>query len=272
MSEYFSDKDSEQSFDMPTDNQSIPASDTNQEPEQPQSSPFQSSGVAGDEENQNQDMIYMVVMTVIIFVIIYSLYSMFFSGSSENDKDQTSNAAIVESLNQPENKEAAVPESPPVQKNVVPETKTPVTTSSSVTGSSEEKKMSDSIDELVAENNYLTTMVRKLTDDNLGVQRRFNDLESEIDDLVSKNDTMQKQISDLQKKLQPKKKEAKVKEAKETYTVEAVVEGRAWLVSGGGANKTVKVGDELKDYGSITKIDAVNSIVYTTSNRQIKVN
>ena len=266
MSEYFSDKDSEQSFDMPTDNQSIPPSGTNQEPEQPQGSPFQSSGVAQGEENQNQDMIYMVVMTVIIFVMIYSLYSMFFSGSSEDDKDQSSNVAIVESLNQPEKKEAVVPESQPVQKNVVPETKTPVTSSA------EEKKMSDSIDELVAENNYLTTMVRKLNDDNLGVQRRFNELESEIDDLVSKNDTMQKQISDLQKKLQPKKKEVKVKEAKETYTVEAVVEGRAWLVSGGGANKTVKVGDELKDYGSITKIDAVNSIVYTTSNRQIKVN
>ena len=267
MSEYFSEKDGEQSFEMPTDNQSGPVPDMNQDAGQPQSTPYQSSGASEGGEGQNQDMIYMVVMAIIIFVMIYSLYSMFFSGGSDANDDKTNTAPIVENVNQPVKEEAPIPVTPPVpvQQSVEPETTT------QQVSSTDQKKIDNNVQELIDEQNYLTAMVRKLSSSNQDVQNRFNDLESEIDDLVSKNETMQKQIEDLQKKLQPKETVSKPK-ALTTYTVEAVVEGRAWLVSSTGTNKTVKVGDKLTDYGNISKIDTVNSIVYTTSNRQIKVN
>ena len=261
MSEYFSDRDNEQSFDMPDDNQFTSAPEV----EQSNSSPYQSPGATEGSENKNQDMVYMAVMTIIILVMLYSLYSMFFSGSSESDQDKTSTTPIVENLNQPEKSEVTAPISTPIQEKVVPKT-----TDTSIS-STEQKKIADNIKDLTDENNYLMSMVRKLSTDNQATQDRFKDLESEIDDLVSKNEAMQKKIADLEKNIEPKKTVTKTQPMK-TYTVEAVVEGRAWIVSSDGMNKTVKVGDKLSTYGVISKIDPVNSIVYTTSNREIKVN
>ena len=71
-----------------------------------------------------------------------------------------------------------------------------------------------------------------------------------------------------QEKIRIRKKPKK----KMTYRIQAVVEGRAWIQSSAGSNMTVKVGDEVKDYGTITKIDAINSVVETSSGRVIKVN
>lgn len=48
---------------------------------------------------------------------------------------------------------------------------------------------------------------------------------------------------------------------KPTYTVQAIIPGRAWLKSDVGDTVTVAEGDVLKDYGRITKIDPYNGVV-----------
>ncbi len=46
-----------------------------------------------------------------------------------------------------------------------------------------------------------------------------------------------------------------------TYTVQAIIPGRAWLKSDSGETVTVAEGDLLRDYGRITKIDPYDGIV-----------
>lgn len=50
-------------------------------------------------------------------------------------------------------------------------------------------------------------------------------------------------------------------EPKMTYTVQAIIPGRAWLKSDAGDTVTVAEGDVLKDYGRITKIDPYDGVV-----------
>jgi hypothetical protein len=62
----------------------------------------------------------------------------------------------------------------------------------------------------------------------------------------------------------------RVVEPKQTYTVQAIIPGRAWLKSDSGETVTVAEGDSLKSYGRITKIDPYDGIVQIyTGNKTI---
>ncbi len=50
-----------------------------------------------------------------------------------------------------------------------------------------------------------------------------------------------------------------------SYTVHAIIPGRAWLKSSGGQIITVREGDKVGDYGTVAVIDAGNGLVRTSS-------
>ena len=59
-------------------------------------------------------------------------------------------------------------------------------------------------------------------------------------------------------------------EPKITYTVQAIIPGRAWLKSESGDTVTVAEGDLLKSYGRIAKIDPYDGVVeIDTGNKTI---
>lgn len=62
---------------------------------------------------------------------------------------------------------------------------------------------------------------------------------------------------------------AKVIEPKMIFTVQAIIPGRAWLKADSGETVTVAVGDMLRDYGRITKIDPYDGIVAIDTGRRI---
>ena len=267
MSEYFAGTDNDQSFEMPSEDKSFTPSDANLNQQDPQPAPYDPA--EDNSQGKKQDLIYLGLMAVIILVMGYTLYSMFFSGRSSRSAEAAQTA--VENLNQPESEPPVIanpPEVSPPPPVTVPEKTTPVENSEMT--SQEKKLISNDIEELKSENSYLQAQMRKLTNENESLKNSIVNLESEVDDMVTSSEKMQSQLTDIQKKLEPVvKKPTKVGE---TYKLEAVVEGRAWLVSSSGANITVKIGDNIKDYGTVTRIDALNSIVYTSSNKQIKVN
>jgi len=85
-------------------------------------------------------------------------------------------------------------------------------------------------------------------------------------------------ISDVQTQLQKmvsqqKKKAVKVAKVKkmqaETYTIKAMVPGRAWLVSAFGKTASVGKNEYLEGYGRILKVDDNDGVVYTSSGRTI---
>jgi hypothetical protein len=54
---------------------------------------------------------------------------------------------------------------------------------------------------------------------------------------------------------------ARIMQPKISYTVQAIIPGRAWLKSDSGDTVTVAEGDTLKGYGRITKIDPYDGVV-----------
>lgn len=54
-----------------------------------------------------------------------------------------------------------------------------------------------------------------------------------------------------------------------TYTVKAVVPGRAWIVASTGRSYSVAVGDQIKQYGRVKAIDDNDGQIYTTSGKVI---
>jgi hypothetical protein len=56
---------------------------------------------------------------------------------------------------------------------------------------------------------------------------------------------------------------------KVTYTVQAIIPGRAWLKADSGDTVTVAEGDTLRDYGRITKIDPYDGVVEIDTGNKI---
>lgn len=54
-----------------------------------------------------------------------------------------------------------------------------------------------------------------------------------------------------------------------SYTVQAIIPGRAWLKSDAGDTVTVAEGDVLKDYGRITKIDPYDGVVEIDTGKKV---
>lgn len=288
MSEYFSDKD-DQSFDMPNDDSS--SADANFQSQQgaPEGMPpTDESGfgtVAPEGASQQQDITYMAVMAVIVAGMIYILYTIFFTSSRpeapkiepvkvEASQKAAEPATPVVTAPQPEVASQPAPEpaektEPAVSNNQADNDQS----DSAVTADNKKMIMAnaDKIDEMIEESQYMTNMVRKLNDAKGSIDNRFEDMESEVDRIVSTLKDLQAKLETVEKEMVRKKEPAKPKVVEITYHIQAVVEGRAWLEDNKGRNLTIKVGDIVPQYGVVTKIDAVNSLVFTSSGKTIRV-
>lgn len=293
MSEYFSDKD-DQSFDMPNDDPSAPSGAT--PPPVPPT-----TGGAPDESGfgntspgsnpQQQDAVYFGILAVIIAVMLYTLYAMFFASSpvsAEKIQPVPVEAPAKQAVAPPQpsaelprfgqNRQPTSPTSASSTSNTSmdmaaqavpkPQATSPAT---SATSPQQATISSTKLNEVVEENSVLSAAVRRLTDNKEKSDQRMTDLESEVDELVATIDETKAQLAALKKQI-AEQNSPKQPKKELTYNIQAVVEGRAWLQSNGGANITVKVGDELKGYGVVTKIDAVNSVIQTSSGKRIRVN
>ena len=274
MSEYFSDKD--QSFEMPNDDPSE-ANMGNINPSTQKMPDESGFGPTQDNTNeQHQDLVYMGTMALIIAVMLYILYAMFFSGSSAPKNAVIEPIKVEAPVNQAKDDKPVTPSPAPVAAvQPAPEVRTTSMSVASEKLASQPSTMADNqqkINEMLQESQYLTNMVRKIQDEKEEISQRFEDLEREVDGLVATNKDAEERIKRLEQKMAEKEPKKTMPEKAVTYRLQAVVEGRAWIESSAGKNRTVKVGDIIKDYGVVTHIDVVNSIVSTSSGKAIKVN
>ena len=103
-------------------------------------------------------------------------------------------------------------------------------------------------------------------------------LQNKVDDLTMRLASMETTLTHLSKSIQDIKptnaggnrgnevaaapiEQAASNEPKSTYSVQAIIPGRAWLKSDGGETVTVAEGDILKNYGRIVKIDPYDGVV-----------
>ena len=252
MSEYFSDKD-DQSFDMPNDDPSslnmnqAPVQDPGFNPQQEQlqdDSGFSAS--APDTTSQQQDLMYMGIMALIIAVMLYILYAMFFVGTkSDTEKIEP---IKVEAVAKP--KPMPVLQAP--EKPVEADPKTVMMNKDDIEKlQSQSANISDNsskINEIMQENQYMQSIVRRLREARGKIDDRFSELEAEVDKLSAANDDAANKIKMLEEKIAAMEKPKVVaKKAKPeiSYHLQAVVEGRAWIENNKGQNMTIKVGDIL---------------------------
>jgi len=116
----------------------------------------------------------------------------------------------------------------------------------------------------ISDNETQTTMMRgKLTE----LTKRINRIEATLTQLTQ---LMQGNSNGQLDSLAPAAPEGsivtaapvpKMTEPKMSYTVQAIIPGRAWLKSESGDTVTVAEGDVLKDYGRVVKIDPYDGIV-----------
>lgn len=58
--------------------------------------------------------------------------------------------------------------------------------------------------------------------------------------------------------------------AQVTYSIHALVNGRAWIISSDGLSRSVTVGDTIQGYGTVSEIDPNRGIVITSSGKVIR--
>lgn len=137
----------------------------------------------------------------------------------------------------------------------------------------------------------LEQVVSKVSESNANLQYQMAGVAASIADIQNNLSGLSQQISDMSKakekpaepvkavkkavkkstKIAAVRKETATKHvAKAEYYVKAMIQGRAWLISGDGASATVAVGDNLPGYGVVSDIDIEKGQVSTTSGAVIE--
>lgn len=136
--------------------------------------------------------------------------------------------------------------------------------------------------------NALTRSNRKAKEEIGELNSKLSSMDSHFTDAADKLSTLNRNIQLLTQQMAIQQAELKVLKAaqvkkdkaermalaekKAVYYVQAIIPGRAWLMSERGATVTVAEGVNLKDYGRILSIDAKAGEVTTSSGKTIKFN
>ena len=140
---------------------------------------------------------------------------------------------------------------------------------------SSQDTVSNRISALTSEIAGLRQQLEQLKDNNTNLEdqlARDSQLRDTLMKEITRMDSLQKEQSAAINLLieRTTKREPVVSVPKETYTLVAALEGRAWIEDSRNRSMTVRVGDTLKDYGTVESIDPVLGKVRTSSGRVIE--
>lgn len=101
---------------------------------------------------------------------------------------------------------------------------------------------------------------------------KLSELTQAINTLASKIERQTDQIESLIAKSRPPRSYVRTSRTYRTtpvYVIQAVIPGRAWLISKNGSTLTVNVGSRIPGYGVVKLIDSRQGKIITSSGRQI---
>lgn len=128
-------------------------------------------------------------------------------------------------------------------------------------------------DELAQRNTEEDDKIAQLQRSLLSINRNLADIQQNLAALTSTVQSLQQQVSASQAPHPINTKSANVKKKPVntvSYTLKAIVPGRAWIRSSNGRTFTVKVGDPISGYGIVNAIDSSQGIVGTSSGKLIQ--
>ncbi len=124
----------------------------------------------------------------------------------------------------------------------------------------------DSVNKVATSLDNLNTTLKQL-------ESRINDLSYNLQSLEQKVDQQESQLATIEKRLtKPRKRKVvrrrrRVVKTRLGYKLQALVPGRAWLISEKGTTLTISEGSRVPGYGKITAIDAQQGEVKTSTGK-----
>ncbi len=124
--------------------------------------------------------------------------------------------------------------------------------------------------EMSSLNTQVTGMEGEVTD----LSSKLNQLTQSINDLQTKIDNEMMALAPLLEKAHAATHDHKKHKSrhKMVYYIQALIPGRAWIVSEKGTTLTIREGSMLDGYGTIKLIDATEGKIMTSSGRVIRFN
>lgn len=154
-----------------------------------------------------------------------------------------------------------------------------VTTPTLPTHDAPELKKQMSAVELVQKNmrsevSNLGSQLSAVSSNLTALSSELNQIHAVISELNTKIDEQSREITRLMAKPKPAPKKRVVRKAipSKKYSVQAVIPGRAWLISTDGGTLTVSDGSNIPGYGIVKLIDPQQGRVLTSSGQVIKFN
>tara|TARA_E500000178_G_C17030835_1_gene760456 strand:- start:2360 stop:3109 length:750 start_codon:yes stop_codon:yes gene_type:complete len=210
---------------------------------------------------QNPKLILFIALIIVLYVAGFIASN--YKGSTTSEPAQEVSSPITEKTTPPPAPEPTKVESKPVDLGGNPDFIV------------YQKKIQDELDELKGANNTmvdrLKNILTEITDLQKTIKTTSSDQEKQIDQRLG---TLRNEVYDLRARLtvvedRTKPKPAAVNTALKTYYLRGIIEGRAWISTKKGNSLTVRVGDELPDYGKITGIYPNQGFIMTSSKRMI---
>ncbi len=210
----------------------------------------------------------LIAVGLIVFIVImYKLIAGLFFGKSSVEETKTS-------INS-----APITASQPLQTEIPPEPQLVQQAPTVVPDNNAALKQQ--VDSIEASEQNLQSQVSSMNDQINNMNNNIANLSSQItklDQIISDLSTLvnkqSEEISVLMLRTQPKpvKRAHSPRHAQSAtiYYINAVIPGRAWLISTNGSTLTVREGTLVPGYGVVKLIDSIQGRILTTSGRIIK--
>lgn len=221
--------------------------------------------------------IIMLIVALIVIYVVYKLIVIFFGTSVSTPTMKrrepvrtitTSTRPAVSQQQTSAARAALLAQQQEAQKQAQQQTKT-------AASSKKQADMNDKINNLQQSNQALVHHIEK---QQFQTQTSMMGLKDSIDNINSKLSAISNSVQDLstvaeedenraselaQAKRDAKRREMRYIRSKRRYIVDAVIPGRAWLKGADGTVVTVAVGDRLRGYGKVSKINPFSGQVVT---------
>jgi intracellular multiplication protein IcmG len=215
--------------------------------------------------------VLILIGIVIVALVLYKFMGSFFSGTVEKKPTPTPTTSQQTVKKIPDTKLTPIVEKP-IQKPVIQQPQI------SLSNANNQLSQRLSALELVSKNarSQLTNVSGNIE----SLKTNVSELSSQISQLNNTLSSISQQISEQQQeleKLKPKRKPRKRRayrtpRIKITYSIQAIIPGRAWLIGSNGTTITVSEGTKIAGYGTVKLIDPHQGKVILKSGRTIEFN
>lgn len=222
--------------------------------------------MAGSNESNVKRNSLIVIAAVVVFLIFYKFTGSFFSNTKQAQNDIVA-TPIIQPAPPP-----VVQQPPAVPVSII--APQPVQAPNQDT-----QQINQKIANLELTQEGLRSQVTAVSNQLGGINTNMNELSDKmaklsqmVADLAEKVDKQTSEISLLMERTRPKPvpRIVQVRPARPVYFLQAVIPGRAWLISPNGSTLTVRVGTLLQGYGVVQSIDAIHGRVMTSSGQVIR--